>query len=68
MRRRHDRGGPAPGARRYTMREKLFSIGDDSWIETEDGERVFKVNGKAVRIRETLVLELPSGEELFTIQ
>ena len=50
------------------MREKMFSIGDDSWIETEGGDRAFKVNGKALRIRETLVVESPSGEELFTIQ
>ena len=50
------------------MREKMFSIGDDAWIETEGGERAFKVNGKALRIRETLVVESPSGEELFTIQ
>jgi uncharacterized protein YxjI len=46
----------------------MFSIGDDFWIETESGERAFKVNGKALRIRETLVVESPSGEELFTIQ
>ena len=57
-----------PQGTRYTMREKLFSIGDDFWIETESGERAFKVNGKALRIRETLVLETPGGEELFTIQ
>ena len=66
MRRLRDRGGPE--GTRYTMREKMFSIGDDSWIETDDGERAYKVNGKALRIRETLVLESPSGEELFTIQ
>jgi uncharacterized protein YxjI len=53
---------------RYTMREKLFAIGDDFWIETDGGERAFKVNGKALRVRDTLVLESPSGEELFTIQ
>jgi len=29
------------------MRQKLVSIGDDYWIEDEQGERVFKVNGKA---------------------
>jgi uncharacterized protein YxjI len=52
---------------RYTMREKMFAIGDDFWIE-KDGEKAFKVNGKALRIRDTLVLESPSGEELFTIQ
>src|SRR5436309_15436503 len=53
---------------RYTMREKLFSIGDDFWIENDEGDRAFKVNGKALRIRDTFVLESPSGEELFTIQ
>jgi uncharacterized protein YxjI len=53
---------------RYTMREKLFSIGDDFWIENESGDRAFKVNGKAFRIRDTFVLESPSGEELYTIQ
>jgi uncharacterized protein YxjI len=56
------------GGNTYRMREKIFSIGDDFWIETEDGQRVFKVNGKALRVRDTLKLERPSGEELFTIQ
>ena len=66
MRRLRDRGGPA--GVRYTMREKMFAIGDDFWIETEGGDRAFKVNGKALRIRDTLVLESPNGEELLTIQ
>jgi uncharacterized protein YxjI len=50
------------------MREKMFSIGDDFWIETADGDKAFKVNGKAFHIRDTLVLEGPGGEELFKIQ
>jgi uncharacterized protein YxjI len=50
------------------MREKLFAIGDDYWVETDGGERAFKVNGKAIRIRDTFVLETPGGDELFTIQ
>ena len=57
-----------PQGTRYTMREKLFSIGDDFWIENDAGEKAFKVDGKAFRIRDTFVLESPSGEELFTIQ
>jgi uncharacterized protein YxjI len=57
-----------PEGTRYTMREKMFAIGDDYWIETEGGERAFKVDGKALRIRDTFVLEAPSGDELFTIQ
>ena len=56
------------GGTRYRMREKLFSIGDDSWIDTEDERHAFKVNGKALRVRETFVLEAPSGEELLKIQ
>jgi uncharacterized protein YxjI len=50
------------------MREKLFAIGDDFWIETDGGDRAFKVNGKALRIRDTLVLETPGGAEVATIQ
>jgi uncharacterized protein YxjI len=46
----------------YQLREKVFSIGDDYWIQTPDGERAFKVNGKALRLRDTLELESPSGE------
>ena len=56
------------GGTQYQMKQKMFSIGDDFWIETADGERAFKVNGKALRLRETLVLETPSGEEIYTVQ
>ena len=52
----------------YQMREKLLSIGDDSWIENEAGERVFKVDGKALRVRKTLVFEDTHGNELCKIQ
>jgi uncharacterized protein YxjI len=62
------RGDDKPSGTRYRMREKLFAIGDDSWIETEDGEKAFKVNGKAMRIRSTFILESPSGDELYKIQ
>jgi uncharacterized protein YxjI len=53
---------------KYQMREKMFSIGDDFWVENESGDRAFKVNGKALRMRDTLVLEDPSGSELYTVQ
>jgi len=53
---------------RYLMRERLFSIGDDFWIETEHGERAFKVDAKTLRIRDTIVLETVDGEEVFTIE
>src|SRR5262249_24172656 len=57
-----------PAGTRYQMREKIFAIGDDFWIETEDGQRAFKVNGKALGIRQTFILETLSGDELFKIQ
>jgi uncharacterized protein YxjI len=57
-----------PEGTRYQMREKMFAIGDDFWVETEDGHRAFKVNGKALRARSTFILESPSGDELFKIQ
>lgn len=59
------RGG---NATRYQMRQNLISIGDDFWIENDRGERVYKVDGKALRIRKTLIFENPQGQELAKIQ
>jgi uncharacterized protein YxjI len=56
------------GVRRYQMREKLMSIGDDFWIEDESGQRAFKVDGKAVRIRDTFVLRDAAEQEAAKIQ
>lgn len=53
---------------RFQLKEKLWSIGDDSWILDEHDERIFKVNGKALRIRRTLVIEPRGGGELYKIQ
>jgi len=53
------RGRRDDGGTKYQMREKMFAIGDDYWIETDGGERAFKVNGKAVRIRDTYGLPVP---------
>jgi uncharacterized protein YxjI len=50
------------------MREKIFAIGDDFWIDTDEERHAFKVNGKALRIRSTFILESPSGDELFKLQ
>jgi uncharacterized protein YxjI len=46
----------------------MFTIGDDFWIENDRGEKVYKVDGKALRIRSTLILEDRSGRELARIQ
>jgi uncharacterized protein YxjI len=52
----------------YMLREKMFSIGDDFWIENGAGEKAYKVDGKALRIRETLVIEDATGREVATIK
>jgi uncharacterized protein YxjI len=50
------------------MREKLVSIGNDFWIENAQGQKVFKVDGKALRIRDTLKFRDTKGNELCKIQ
>ena len=52
------RGGTA---QRFQMRQKLVSFGDDYWIQNGDGERIFRVDGKAMRLRNTLDLEDAHG-------
>ena len=52
----------------FQMREKLMAIGDDFWIEDDDGNKAFKVNGKAARLRDTFILEDASGDEVSKIQ
>src|SRR3954453_19977209 len=63
---RHRDDGPA--GRRFQMREKLASIGDDSWIEDDQGQRLYKVDGKAMRVRDTFILKTADGTEVAKIQ
>ena len=65
LRNRHDE--PVAGSR-YQMRQRLLSIGDDYWIEHEDGSRAYRVDGKALRIRKTFVLEDVNGREVAKLQ
>jgi len=53
---------------RYKIRQKMLSIGDDFWIENQEGQRVFKVDGKALRLRKTLIFEDMNGSKLAKIQ
>ena len=68
--RRDDRslGRPGGGGTRYQMRQKMAAIGNDFWIEDEHGHKVFKIDGKAVRIRDTLIFEDANGNELAKVQ
>jgi uncharacterized protein YxjI len=64
LRRRNDE----PEGERFLMREKLLAIGDDFWIENDRGERAYRVDGKAFRMRQTFVLENQAGDEVARIR
>jgi uncharacterized protein YxjI len=67
--RREERGpGGGSGKTHYQMQQKMFSIGNDFWIENDRGEKVYKVDGKALRVRSTLILEDRNGHEVAEIQ
>lgn len=53
---------------KFRLREQMISIGDDYWIENDDGQRMFKVDGKAARLRDTWVLEDTHGHDVAKIQ
>ncbi|MFI1282707.1 LURP-one-related/scramblase family protein [Streptomyces sp. NPDC020858] len=53
---------------KYLVRDKLLAIGDDYWIEDEDGRHAFLVDGKALRFRDTLELKDPDGRILITLR
>ncbi|GAB7005445.1 LURP-one-related/scramblase family protein [Nocardioides sp. AN3] len=55
-------------AAHFQIRQKLVSIGDDYWIQDDAGQRVFKVDGKALRLRNTLDLEDAHGRKVLRIQ
>jgi uncharacterized protein YxjI len=65
--RREERRGD-DGGTRYQMRQRMISIGDDYVIENDRGERVFKLDGKALRVRKTIRFEDMDGHELCKIQ
>jgi uncharacterized protein YxjI len=66
--RREERRGGGDEVTRYQMRQRMISIGDDYVIENDRGERVFKLDGKALRVRKTIVFEDIDGRELCKIQ
>ena len=68
MRRRKEKQRAKSQATRYQMRQKLVSIGNDFWIENEQGQKVFKVDGKALRVRDTLIFEDAHGKQLCKIR
>jgi uncharacterized protein YxjI len=60
--------GVAPTGTRYRMVEKLVSVGDDFFIQNDLGQRAFHIDGKALRLRDTLYFRDMDGNEICKIQ
>lgn len=52
---------------RYVIREKFISIGGDSDITDEAGNLAFRVDGKVLTLRDTLVLRDRAGDEVARV-
>lgn len=53
---------------RYVMKQRLFSIGDDFHIKTEDGRDAFVVDGKVWSIGHKLSFQDLAGNELASVR
>ena len=52
---------------RFLVRDRLLGIGDDYWIEDQHGTKVYLVDGKAMRLRDTFELKDTQGRVLIDI-
>ncbi|MGI5138481.1 MULTISPECIES: LURP-one-related/scramblase family protein [unclassified Streptomyces] len=52
---------------RLLVRDRLLGFGDDYWIEDQHGNKVFLVDGKAMRLRDTFELKDTQGRVLIDI-
>ncbi|MFE0174769.1 LURP-one-related/scramblase family protein [Streptomyces sp. NPDC059002] len=50
------------------VRDRMLGIGDDYWIEDDQGRKVFFVDGKAMRLRDTFELKDMQGRVLIDIK
>ncbi|WIM93105.1 LURP-one-related family protein [Actinoplanes oblitus] len=51
----------------YVIRERLFAIGDDFDVLDENGTKVYHVDGKVLSIRNRVVIEDLSGQEVASV-
>jgi uncharacterized protein YxjI len=52
----------------YLIRERRFRLGEDSDITDEQGRPVLQVDGKALSLRDRLVLRDSAGQEVVQVQ
>jgi uncharacterized protein YxjI len=51
----------------YVIKERMFALGDDFDITDDDGRRLYHVDGKVLTLRDRLVIEDPSGNEVAAV-
>lgn len=60
-------GSAAARSRRLMLRERLCPLGDDYPVEDVEGEVIFFVDGRALRVGSTFILRDPGGRPLYCI-
>ena len=53
---------------RLRLQERVIERGDDYWIEDDHGDRVYRVDDRALLIRDAFILGDPDGIELAKVQ
>src|SRR5664279_4656947 len=56
-----------PSGHTYVLNQKLMSLSGDLWIEDEQGNNAFEVDGKGFTLRRTLILLDDTGNPLYQI-
>ncbi|MDH6128933.1 LURP-one-related family protein [Kitasatospora sp. GP82] len=53
---------------KYLVKERLFGIGEDYWIEDSGGHKAFLVDAKVLRLRDTFELKDSAGQVVAVIK
>lgn len=53
---------------RYLVRERFASIGGDFWVTDEQGNQVYSVDGQALSLRQTFILQDKSGAVVASVR
>ena len=56
------------GVTRYTLRQKFAAVGQDFFVQDAQGNRVMHIDGKAMRVRDTLKFKDANGNIIFQLQ
>lgn len=61
-------GSASGGGSTYIMRQRMFALGDDFYINDANGQPKFKVDGQVLRVRNSLRFCDMQGNELLHLQ